>query len=283
MKFVNAVESRPMSRETIESFMRVLNPLAPHLAEELWSRAGHRESIAVQPWPIANPDVLELALKQIEVPLQVQKRILTLFKVPPDITDDSLREMALRYVRETTQYEEPTKFIVVRDQKTGCPRIVNVAVAARKTPTLMITRLKPDVVLNIGVFCHLVQDGSIFLVRRAYRDRMWSLPGGAVEQGELLVDGLRREIAEETGYLVQNPSHVCTFYSSSNYSIAVCFYEEVRNRFLPLDANAEISCGDWFSIRDLPNELSSRQRNWIRVLGEYFLTKTSIGVQESDV
>lgn len=43
-----------------------------------------------------------------------------------------------------------------------------------------------------------VEDG-IVLVRRAFRDRGWMLPGGHVNQGEAVEAALRREIAEETG------------------------------------------------------------------------------------
>jgi leucyl-tRNA synthetase len=56
MVFTN--EATPLARRPralIEPFVLVLSPFAPHLAEELWSRMGHRESLAYAPWPAYDP------------------------------------------------------------------------------------------------------------------------------------------------------------------------------------------------------------------------------------
>ena len=71
MKFVNAAEGKSLSRGTVESFVKVLSPMAPHLAEELWQRAGHAESIAYAPWPVADQAVLDAATANVEVVLQI--------------------------------------------------------------------------------------------------------------------------------------------------------------------------------------------------------------------
>lgn len=136
---------------------------------------------------------------------------------------------------------------------------------------------------NIGVFCHLQIGERVFLVRRAYRDRLWSLPGGAVERGEALIPGLVREVAEETGYHPANPLHVCTYYSQPLYSIAVCFWEDVPHAFSPQPPNEEIAAGAWFPLSDLPRELSDRQRRWIQELHHYHPARVSLGIRESDV
>src|SRR5690606_7198087 len=47
MTFVrDGVKEAPLTREATETLLKLLAPLAPHLAEELWERLGHRESIA---------------------------------------------------------------------------------------------------------------------------------------------------------------------------------------------------------------------------------------------
>ena len=38
--------------------MILLNPFAPHLAEELWASMGHQQSMAYQPWPTFDPKLL---------------------------------------------------------------------------------------------------------------------------------------------------------------------------------------------------------------------------------
>jgi 8-oxo-dGTP diphosphatase len=57
----------------------------------------------------------------------------------------------------------------------------------------------------VGVGAVIVQDGKVLLVRRG-RDPMkgrWTLPGGVLEVGESLSEGLAREILEETGLEVE--------------------------------------------------------------------------------
>ena len=53
----------------------------------------------------------------------------------------------------------------------------------------------------VGVGGVIISDGSVLLVRRGSAPSLnrWSIPGGMLEAGETLVEGVRREIAEETG------------------------------------------------------------------------------------
>jgi leucyl-tRNA synthetase len=60
MEFVNlAKKQERLPREIAEKFVLVLSPFAPHIAEELWKRLGHAESLAYYPWPKADPDWLQ--------------------------------------------------------------------------------------------------------------------------------------------------------------------------------------------------------------------------------
>jgi 8-oxo-dGTP pyrophosphatase MutT (NUDIX family) len=101
---------------------------------------------------------------------------------------------------------------------------------------------------NLGAFCYLVRGSSILLVRRNYGDRFWTLPGGAIELLEDPEEGMKREVFEETGFEIQSPAFVCSFFSRSNYSVAFCFLEEVTGE-LPLFEPG----GIWTNFR--PNSL----------------------------
>src|SRR5690606_33135599 len=46
MECINTLIDHPVSKETLETFVLLLSPFAPHLAEELWERLGHSESLA---------------------------------------------------------------------------------------------------------------------------------------------------------------------------------------------------------------------------------------------
>ena len=64
-----SVVNGAVARVVIESIMRVLSPIIPHLAEELWQELGHKESIFKAGWPQVN----EALAKEdtVEVPVQI--------------------------------------------------------------------------------------------------------------------------------------------------------------------------------------------------------------------
>lgn len=70
MEFVNAAykwETHP--RSILEKFVLLLSPFAPHIAEELWQRLGHADSLAYEPWPEAEEQYLKDDM--IVLPIQI--------------------------------------------------------------------------------------------------------------------------------------------------------------------------------------------------------------------
>ncbi len=88
---VNAYGSTP--REVATGLVQMLSPLCPHMAEELWSRLGHDESITYQPFPKIDPAML--VRDTIEIPVQVNGKVRSRLAVAADVSDDELRALAL--------------------------------------------------------------------------------------------------------------------------------------------------------------------------------------------
>jgi leucyl-tRNA synthetase len=80
-------------REVAEALVLLLAPLAPHLAEELWQRLGHDESLARAPYPTADP--AELAVDEVELPVQVNGKVRARITVAAD-ADEAALEAAAR-------------------------------------------------------------------------------------------------------------------------------------------------------------------------------------------
>ena len=75
MELVNALTPMPQRpRPVLETFVLLLSPFAPHIAEELWSKLGHGTSLAYEPWPVADP-VLANAQEQQEYPVQINGKL----------------------------------------------------------------------------------------------------------------------------------------------------------------------------------------------------------------
>jgi leucyl-tRNA synthetase len=81
MEFVNACyKAERIERAWVEQFILVLAPFAPHIAEELWARLGHTQSLAYEPWPAY--DEALLVEDSIEIPVQINGKVRTKISVP---------------------------------------------------------------------------------------------------------------------------------------------------------------------------------------------------------
>ncbi|MEO6989797.1 MAG: leucine--tRNA ligase [Aquihabitans sp.] len=79
-------------REVAEQLALLLGPLAPHVAEELWSRLGHSDTIAYEAFPVA--DEAWLTDDSIEIPVQVNGKVKTRITVPADADREALEAAA---------------------------------------------------------------------------------------------------------------------------------------------------------------------------------------------
>jgi leucyl-tRNA synthetase len=123
MVFVRDVaREAPLPRDAALAFVKLLSPFAPHVAEELWEKLGHTESIAYAPWPDADPAFLRA--DTLMIALQVNGKRRGEVEVPADADDDAVRAAALanENVARHLEGRTPRKVIVVKG------RLVNVVV-----------------------------------------------------------------------------------------------------------------------------------------------------------
>ncbi|MFC7405948.1 leucine--tRNA ligase [Georgenia alba] len=80
-------------REAVEPLVLMVAPVAPHIAEELWARLGHAESLAHEPFPTADPELL--VEETVTCVVQVAGKVRDRLEVPPSIDEETLREQAL--------------------------------------------------------------------------------------------------------------------------------------------------------------------------------------------
>jgi leucyl-tRNA synthetase len=94
MELVNELSKTPTdpaARFAAETAVSLVQPYAPHVAEELWQRLGH-ERLWQHPWPEADPALLEE--ETFELVVQVNGKVRDRLVVPSDIPEDELVELA---------------------------------------------------------------------------------------------------------------------------------------------------------------------------------------------
>jgi len=110
-QYVTAGHRAP--RTVMESITQMLSPLCPHLAEEMWSRLGHNESVTYIPFPVADPALL--VADTIEIPVQINGKVRSRINVSPSLTEDELLAAALAddKVQVALDGKTPFKTVVV--------------------------------------------------------------------------------------------------------------------------------------------------------------------------
>jgi leucyl-tRNA synthetase len=80
-------------REAAETIVKMVAPIAPHIAEELWKRLGHDETIAYEPFPVADPALL--VEDTVTCVVQIKGKVRARLEVSPSISEADLEAAAL--------------------------------------------------------------------------------------------------------------------------------------------------------------------------------------------
>jgi len=127
MELVNAIKKnrdalrqsqagRELLGKTLEDLILLLSPFAPHVAEELWEKTGHKTLVTESSWPQYDSELAKEEL--ITIVVQVNGRLRDKFEVPLDTEEEALREKALDLprIKEILAGKKPKKVVCVKNK-----------------------------------------------------------------------------------------------------------------------------------------------------------------------
>ncbi|WP_342535945.1 leucine--tRNA ligase [Sporosarcina sp. FSL K6-3508] len=114
MVFINeCYKADKLPKAYIEGFVLLISPITPHLAEELWVKLGHTETVAYAQWPTY--DETKLSDDTVEVAVQINGKIRAKINVSKDSTKEELEQVALANedVKQWMEGKELKKIIAI--------------------------------------------------------------------------------------------------------------------------------------------------------------------------
>ena len=107
MIFVNAATKEDiLPKEYAEGFVKLLSPVAPHIAEELWNRLGHNDTITYEAWPTY--DEAKLIEDTVEIPVQVNGKVRATIQIAVDASEEEVKNIVHENSNVQTQLEGKT-------------------------------------------------------------------------------------------------------------------------------------------------------------------------------
>ena len=116
MALINEFSSNGASRGDLKILLKLLNPFAPHMTEELWESFGERELLAISAWPKFDEEKLKAS--EVEIAVQVCGKIKSRITVSADASDDDVIALACEEekVKEALATGKLVKSIVVKNR-----------------------------------------------------------------------------------------------------------------------------------------------------------------------
>ncbi|GAB2746046.1 leucine--tRNA ligase [Kitasatospora kifunensis] len=107
-------------REVAEQLVLMVAPLAPHIAEELWRKLGHNDSLAFADFPVADP--VYVVDEAVTCVVQIKGKVKARLEVPPTISDAELEALALADPAVVAAIgDAPVRKVIAR-----APKLVNI-------------------------------------------------------------------------------------------------------------------------------------------------------------
>ena len=113
----------PLPRSVAERLVLLIAPLAPHIAEELWRKLGHSDSVVHQDFPVADPAYV--VDESVTCVVQIKGKVKARLVVSPSISDEELEKLALGDAAVVTALGDGgIRKVIVR-----APKLVNIVPA----------------------------------------------------------------------------------------------------------------------------------------------------------
>ena len=124
MEFVNfaSEDKERFGRDAAERFLVLFSPFAPHLAEEIWEKLGHKESIFKEKWPVFDSALAQE--EKINLIVQVNGKVRDKIETDPGMTEEEAKAMALasEKVKKWMDGKEPKQIIFAKG------RLINIVI-----------------------------------------------------------------------------------------------------------------------------------------------------------
>ena len=115
MIFINSVNKEDvLPKEYAEGFLKLLNPVAPHITEELWNKLGHDNTISYEPWPTYDEN--KTIDDEIEIPVQVNGKLKTTVMIALDEDEASVKEKVHSALEDKLDGKSIVKEIYVKNK-----------------------------------------------------------------------------------------------------------------------------------------------------------------------
>ncbi|WP_369902193.1 leucine--tRNA ligase [Bacillus manliponensis] len=112
MMFINdAYKAETLPKEYVEGFVKMLAPVAPHVAEELWNKLGHSETVTYASWPTF--DESKLVEDEVEIVVQLMGKVRAKLTVKKDAPKEEMEQLAIAAIQDQIEGKTVRKVIVV--------------------------------------------------------------------------------------------------------------------------------------------------------------------------